>query len=198
MGNIADKMYEGLWLGEHTGITSKSDNILDLHAIDIIITVMSAAEVEKISLAHHIPAHPPRQWIHFDIDDTDEEDIRRYFEEVHQILKSAKRQGKRVYIHCAAGISRSPTLVAAHLMLENNWTRKTAIEYISKRRTQINPNDGFMNQLKILEEEIRRRLDANGVEEVHYNDVGNVDDRGDHESDSCRVDSEQKGHPGIV
>lgn len=159
MGNVSDKMYDGLWLGERMGVTHTTDRVLEKLNIDIVITAQSQREVDAAKLQTFLEG---RKWHHFVLEDTDEEEIGEYFEEVHAILHAAKQAGKRVYVHCAAGISRSPTLVAAHLMLENNWSRKTAIEYISKRRPCIDPNSGFMNQLKILEDQIRRRLEADG------------------------------------
>jgi protein-tyrosine phosphatase len=114
MGNVADKMYDGLWLGEREGVIRKTDRVLETLNIDIVITAQTQREVDAAKLQTFLGG---REWHHFVLNDTDEEEIGRYFEDVHAILHAAKQAGKRVYIHCAAGISRSPTLVAAHLML---------------------------------------------------------------------------------
>jgi protein-tyrosine phosphatase len=75
---------------------------------------------------------------------------------VNNIIKKAIKENKIVIVHCAAGISRSSTLVIAHLMIENNWSMEQAIQYVKERRPQIQPNDGFIKQLKTLEYKIKQ------------------------------------------
>ncbi len=57
-------------------------------------------------------------------------------------------------IHCAAGLSRSPTFAIAFLMKENRWFFQKAFEFIKGKKPNINPNYGFKNQLKSYEEEL--------------------------------------------
>lgn len=53
----------------------------------------------------------------------------------------------RVLVHCAEGISRSVSVVAAFLMAAYGWNPKEAIGYIKDRRVVANPNFGFIQQL---------------------------------------------------
>ncbi|KIK51375.1 hypothetical protein GYMLUDRAFT_143131, partial [Collybiopsis luxurians FD-317 M1] len=53
----------------------------------------------------------------------------------------------RVLIHCAEGISRSVSVVAAFLMAQYGWTPKEAVGYIKQKRSIANPNFGFIKQL---------------------------------------------------
>jgi dual specificity phosphatase 3 len=62
-----------------------------------------------------------------------------------------------VLVHCAAGVSRSPTLVLAFLIVEEKMTLRAAYDLVSSRRL-IQPNEGFMEQLIRLE--IRERGEA--------------------------------------
>ncbi len=116
--------------------------------VQVLISALTADEYER----YKISPLPAVEWHRFIIDDDDAEPIGFMFETVHSIIRSALMRGKRVLIHCAAGVSRSPTLVAAFLMLEKSWSRKQAIEWIIRRRIFICPNDGFMRQLKDLED----------------------------------------------
>lgn len=59
--------------------------------------------------------------------------------------------GGSVYVHCQAGISRSPTVVAAHLMLANGWSCTQALDFLREKRDCVNPNIGFMGALLRLE-----------------------------------------------
>ena len=60
-------------------------------------------------------------------------------------------RGINLYIHCAAGISRSCYYdVGIHLLQHGDWTYDTALAYIRKFRPQSNPNTGFEAQLRRL------------------------------------------------
>ena len=45
------------------------------------------------------------------LQDWPEEDIKRYFEEAAQFIHSALKEGKSLFVHCVAEISRSATIV---------------------------------------------------------------------------------------
>lgn len=66
-------------------------------------------------------------------------------------IRAALAEGGRVLVHCAAGISRSATVVIAYLMLADGFTLKNAFEYTIGRRPVIWPNNGFMGLLISLE-----------------------------------------------
>jgi protein-tyrosine phosphatase len=53
----------------------------------------------------------------------------------------------RVLVHCAEGISRSVSVVAAFLMAQYGWTPLQAVDYIKNKRRVANPNFGFVQQL---------------------------------------------------
>jgi atypical dual specificity phosphatase len=53
----------------------------------------------------------------------------------------------RVLVHCAEGVSRSVSVVAAYLMAEYGWLPNDALEYIRTKRVVANPNFGFVQQL---------------------------------------------------
>ncbi|KAK7030423.1 hypothetical protein VNI00_014167 [Paramarasmius palmivorus] len=53
----------------------------------------------------------------------------------------------RVLVHCAEGISRSVSVVAAFLMAQYGWTPGEAVKYVKERRKVANPNFGFVKQL---------------------------------------------------
>lgn len=53
----------------------------------------------------------------------------------------------RVLVHCAEGISRSVSVVAAFLMYLYGWSPTEALGYIKEKRPVANPNFGFVQQL---------------------------------------------------
>eukprot|EP01083_Nonionella_stella_P075390 204950_1 len=58
----------------------------------------------------------------------------------------AKEKGK-VYTHCMAGMSRSPSIVMAYLMCKFRLTLKEAYIYVMSKRSCIRPNYVFLQQL---------------------------------------------------
>ncbi len=59
-----------------------------------------------------------------------------------------------VLVHCAAGVSRSPTIVLGYLMSRKGMTLREAFDLVSKQR-MVQPNEGFMAQLMALELQLR-------------------------------------------
>ena len=68
-------------------------------------------------------------------------------------IASKKGKGK-ILVHCSAGISRSPMVVAAYLMKRKSMSLKAALGQIIGVRPQISPNAGFLQQLKEMEMEL--------------------------------------------
>ena len=53
----------------------------------------------------------------------------------------------RIVVHCAEGISRSVSVVAAFLMAQYGWSPMEAVGFIKSKRRVAEPNFGFIQQL---------------------------------------------------
>ena len=105
-----------------------------------VLTVMSA-------FGNH---YSPHEFIHksIDVDDDFRTNIICHFKECILFI-----EGKdKIFVHCAAGMSRSPTIVIAYIMWKRKLRLNEAIKFVKEKRSIISPNDNFMNQLKIFEE----------------------------------------------
>lgn len=91
------------------------------------------------------------------IHDHPSEDISYYFKAAHQFINFINRKGKAVLVHCAAGRSRSVTLITSYLMKKYNWTPTQAIYFIRKRRPCEAINNGFEKQLEEYRKYLLRR-----------------------------------------
>jgi len=143
----------GIFIGNvHSVIgnySTNDDDILSEINIKVVISALTEEEYEDYMIGeqdfHNI------EWHRLVVDDDKDEKISQYFFEVHNIINKALAENKNVIVHCAAGISRSSSLVIAYLMIENRWSYEEAYNYVKSKRSIINPNIGFVKQLKALE-----------------------------------------------
>eukprot|EP01067_Filipodium_phascolosomae_P006334 Filipodium_phascolosomae@DN4593_c0_g1_i1.p1 len=142
---------------------------------------------------------PPFRQMHLSVEDDPDQDITSHIKTAHVFLDCAERVGEKVYVHCYAGVSRSATIVLSYMMKKHKSTLQTAFEELACVRTQIYPNDGFIDQLLAYQEQLvlleknRARLAAKRVASRLEEDVDAVKSTGD--SIECGIrDNETLDH----
>ncbi|SCU95721.1 LAMI_0F03466g1_1 [Lachancea mirantina] len=102
------------------------------------------------------------------VDDDDTTDILQYIDECNRFIDLClfpdeveldprkvdfrkKPQRGTIYIHCHAGVSRSAAFAVAYLMYRYSLNLKSALYALKRRRPAAQPNDNFMEQLKMYE-----------------------------------------------
>jgi Dual specificity phosphatase, catalytic domain len=75
--------------------------------------------------------------------------VTEWFHGIFTVLDRAMQSGEKVLVHCQAGISRSPTLIAAYLINRYHVTAEQAINFLKSKRAVVDPN--FTDQLKDYE-----------------------------------------------
>jgi hypothetical protein len=110
---------------------------------------------------------PSVEFVRFAMDDHVSQSIFPFVYEAHREIEKVRAAGKRVLVHCAAGISRSVTVVVAHLILANGmrvhlhswvvsrrsrfdagWDCDRALDWVQFCRPIACPNPGFVEQLR--------------------------------------------------
>jgi atypical dual specificity phosphatase len=118
---------------------------LSLYNIKIVISILTEEEfadfmIESADFAEQC-------WVRLVADDDPQEPICRYFQQTSAIIADSIKNKEACLVHCAAGMSRSISLIAAYLIAECNMTVAEAITYIKNKRAFAQPNSGFMIQL---------------------------------------------------
>lgn len=109
------------------------------------------------------------QIVTYKVDDTATADIASLFAPTRSLINSVRERYYRseaagkasrpaVLVHCQKGRSRSVTIVLAYLVYMNGWSVAEAMKYVATRRPCAEPNIGFMEELRKLQESL-------GVEE---------------------------------
>ena len=114
--------------------------------------------------------HPQKFDKHVDVlrvavDDNAHNDIKRHFAKCFQFIDAQLSQTKqharknKVLVFCKAGISRSATVVISYLMKTFSIPLDEALLFLKKKRPIIQPNNGFLKQLKEYEGELTKTPD---------------------------------------
>lgn len=90
---------------------------------------------------------------HVNESDLPQTNLLPYFEEFVNFIHAARVNGGCVYVHCAAGVSRSTTALCSYLICVHGLTFKDALDFIRTRREVACPNPGFVRQLQFFEQD---------------------------------------------
>ena len=134
-----DQITETIYLGNVEAIIKEKRKLKKL-GIKKILSVMP-------SFGTHFDSYEFKQKI-IEVDDDYRANIIQYFQECILFIEG----NDKIFIHCAAGMSRSPTIVIAYIMWKKRISLDEAIRFVREKRPAISPNANFMNQLKIFQD----------------------------------------------
>jgi len=83
----------------------------------------------------------------YPIEDFNQEDLFEKLKGAGDLLNKLMQQGKTVYVHCTAGMSRAAATVIIYLVLYENYTVEDATNFCKKHRPVICPNYGVINRI---------------------------------------------------
>jgi len=101
-----------------------------------------------------------REW------DVEETDLLKYWDETYNFIHGAQKMGGKVLVHCKMGISRSASTVCSFAMKYFGWSLTRALSHTKERRSIINPNSGFREQLRIYEGILEASRQRNSFKEI--------------------------------
>ncbi|XP_068157900.1 dual specificity protein phosphatase MPK-4 [Drosophila tropicalis] len=136
-----DEIEMGLFLGNLTAATHTET--LKSFKITHILTL------DSVPLPQHIVEASFLTTKYVQIADMPRADILQHLEACVEFITSAVDQQGNVLVHCYFGVSRSSSAVIAYMMKRHNLDFQAAFELVRSKRRFVQPNAGFVTQLKL-------------------------------------------------
>ena len=104
--------------------------------------------------------HPSEfEYLRISVLDKKNEDLKIHFEKGVHFIKEGLEKGFGVFVHCRAGVSRSPVFVCAFLMKERGFCFEEALEIVKGKRNVVFPKVCFLEQLEKYGEGFKKVYD---------------------------------------
>lgn len=138
-----DLIYDGIYISSDL-VPECDEQILRTVKISAILRVMDTPAPDDAQLMY---VRNNIDYYYIYMRDEPEFPIVRFFHVTNQIIDANRSHGKKILVHCASGMSLSPTIVAAYLLFSGVCSREQVIWYIRSRRRVIEINQEFLRHL---------------------------------------------------
>uniref|UniRef100_A0A1I7ZBM4 Protein-tyrosine-phosphatase n=1 Tax=Steinernema glaseri TaxID=37863 RepID=A0A1I7ZBM4_9BILA len=116
---------------------------------------ISEAKVHQYGITHAVDCtNLPKnkkvdgvEYLYLPMDDNELQNIKQYFDSTADFIQKAAEKGGKVLVYCAAGVSRSATIVIMYLVIKEKMNLREAFTIVNKIRPIIAPNLGFWRQM---------------------------------------------------
>lgn len=142
-GGLGQVWLSGLHFAQNGALLRENKITAVVSAVDLSIDYDPSLTVHKLNLR-----------------DNEDEEVRYTFFPVFRFIDQERKKGN-VLIHCAAGISRSATLLISYLMNKYQTTYEDCLVLIVTKRPCVSPNSGFVKQLKKFQSDLGIKDGAN-------------------------------------
>ncbi|CRK87186.1 CLUMA_CG000992, isoform B [Clunio marinus] len=154
-----DEVYPRIYIGD--AASAKNKQYLRLMGITHVLNTAEGSRFGQVDTGHGYYRDMPSlsnkvfRYMGFPLIDQPSTDISRYFYIASKFIENGINSGGKVLVHCMVGMSRSATCVLAYLMIVRKMSATEAIRTVRMHR-DIHPNEGFIQQLADLDNELKR------------------------------------------
>ena len=122
---------------------------------NIPVELINNLYIGSVGAAMNIKQYFPDKFKYLTVNllDSENENIKKYFDQTGKFIDQAFKNKGKVLVHCHAGISRSSSICLAYIIKYRKISLDKALEIVKKKRDKINPNPGFMQQLREYQKE---------------------------------------------
>ena len=149
--NDMDEIIPGLFLGNMNAALNVEQ--LRQHGISHVLNVRS--KVNWVAMVDYEENNI--EFAHVLMQDSPSFDMKKNINAAIAFIQTALDVGGKVLVHCNAGISRSPTVVAAYIMANQNVDALCASQLVKNRHTKALPNYSFIRFLCEWEDMLKKR-----------------------------------------
>ena len=154
----------GIYLGNYIN----ANNLEEIRRLRINYILNCASDIKINNLPTDV------KYCHLDMIDSPQLNIFQYFGKAFAFIESARKNNCNILIHCKLGISRSTSILIAYMIKHYGYSVKKSLDFIKSKRKQVNPNNGFINQLYSFERYIANSSKNNFYYKNHANIKGKI------------------------
>jgi protein-tyrosine phosphatase len=132
----------GLYLGSIEA--TKKHDFLNQHGITRVLSILD-------TFRYFPPLPSEVDHLKITLPDFPDSRIIDHFPEGLKFISDSQKSRRPILVHCAAGVSRSASMVIGYLMVKYNLNFESAKAMVREKRRCIWPNEGFERQLRNLD-----------------------------------------------
>uniref|UniRef100_A0A7S2WF89 Protein-tyrosine-phosphatase n=1 Tax=Rhizochromulina marina TaxID=1034831 RepID=A0A7S2WF89_9STRA len=140
---VLPRLYCGGWAALNNDCA-----VLRRHKVSAVVSVVSS------TIQRSLPAFITSR-LHVVVNDAPEADLLTHLPRIVRFIDENRMQGRSVYVHCGAGISRAPSACIAFVMSKSGLAFPEAAALVKRGRPCARPNEGFKDQLRAFESQLR-------------------------------------------
>lgn len=149
--NDMNEVIPGLFLGNMNAALNVEQ--LKQHGISHVLNVRS--KVDWVAMVHYEENNI--EFAHVLMQDSPSFDMKKSINAAIAFIQVALDVGGRVLVYCNAGISRSPTVVVAYIMANQDVDAICASQLVKNRHNKALPNHSFIRFLCEWEDILKKR-----------------------------------------
>jgi protein-tyrosine phosphatase len=134
----ADQVLPQVVVGSYPESTSDIDRLQADFGVTAVLNLHTDEDIDELSVPRPVlEAHYRRTGIELrrvPVRDFDRDDLRRNLPECVRVLDQLIEEGHTVYVHCTAGMGRSPSVVVAYLHWVEGWDLDEALRHVDSCR----------------------------------------------------------------